>query len=119
MAWREHWTYGLLAFCTTLVIAPVLEELYYRGLLLNHWAQAQRMRTAVVGSTVIFVAAHIHFVAELDWPALAHLGTGALLYSYAYVRFGLKAAVATHAIVNAWSSTLILSAKIAEWMITA
>lgn len=119
MAWREHWTFGLLAFCTTLVIAPVLEELYYRGLLLNHWAQKKSLVGAVMGSTAIFVVAHVHFSAEFDWSDLVHIGAASLLLCYAYMRLGLMAAVAIHAVINAWSSTLMLMAHLAQRMMAA
>nr|MBA3303816.1 CPBP family intramembrane metalloprotease [Acidimicrobiia bacterium] len=82
------------------VIAPLLEELFYRGL----WLRAIERRfgrvVAVVGSSVLFGAAHLQ---PFDFPALAGFGAIAAVLTvrsgrlgpalWAHVAFNLTAVI--------------------------
>lgn len=81
---------------SVVVIAPVVEELFFRGLLLRAMQQRWTTILAVVGSSVVFGATHFQ---PLQFPALA--GAGAV-FAVAAVRTGrLGTAIAVHAAFNA------------------
>lgn len=81
---------------SVIVIAPVVEELFFRGLLLQAMQQRWSTIAAVVGSSVVFGATHFQ---PLQFPALA--GAGAV-FAVAAVRTGrLGTAIAVHAAFNA------------------
>ena len=78
------------------VVAPVVEELFFRGLLLRSMVQRWGTRVGVVGSSVIFGATHFQ---AIQFPALALAG---LLFAVLAVRAGrLGPAIAAHAGFNA------------------
>ena len=86
----------LVVGLSVVVIAPVVEELFFRGLLLQAMQQRWSTVAAVVGSSVVFGATHFQ---PLQFPALA--GAGAV-FAVAAVRTGrLGTAIAVHAAFNA------------------
>lgn len=79
-----------------IVIAPVVEELFFRGLLLGAMRGRWGTVIAVAGSAVVFGATHFQ---PLQFPALAVAGA---VFATAAVRNGrLGPAVAAHAGFNA------------------
>lgn len=81
---------------SVVVVAPLVEELFFRGLLLDAMRRRWNTAAAVVGSSVVFGATHFQ---PLQFPALTLAGA---VFAVAAVRTGrLGAAVAVHAGFNA------------------
>lgn len=89
--------FGLAAIGVSVVfVAPVVEELFFRGLLLRAMQHRWGTAAAVVGSAVVFGATHFQ---ALQLPALATAGG---VFALAAVRTGrLGTAIAVHAAFNA------------------
>ena len=83
-------------------VAPVVEELFFRGLLLRALAARWSMATGVIGSAVIFGATHFQ---PLQFPGLVLAG---LVFAGAVVRAGrLGASIAVHVGFNATTFLLL------------
>jgi len=81
---------------SVVVVAPVVEELFFRDLLLRGMKHRWGMTAAVVGSSVVFGATHFQ---ALQLPALATAGA---VFAVAAGRTGrLGTAIAVHAAFNA------------------
>lgn len=81
---------------SVIVVAPLVEELFFRGLLLDAMRQRWNTVAAVIGSSMVFGATHFQ---PLQFPALTLAGA---VFAFAAVRTGrLGAAVAVHAGFNA------------------
>lgn len=81
---------------SVVVVAPVVEELFFRGLLLRSMQDRWGTVAAVVGSSVVFGATHFQ---PLQFPALATAGA---VFAVSAVRTGrLGTAIAVHAAFNA------------------
>jgi membrane protease YdiL (CAAX protease family) len=86
----------VLLVLSVVVVAPFVEELFFRGLLLRSMEQRWGTKVAVIGSSVIFGATHFQ---AIQFPALALAG---LLFAVLAVRSGrLGPAVAAHVGFNA------------------
>jgi membrane protease YdiL (CAAX protease family) len=88
------------------VVAPIAEELFFRGVVFNAWERERGTRVAVYGSAVLFAAIHgaVLFVPVLFLGViLAHL--------YRATR-SLPATMAVHASFNAISLTLALLVRL-------
>ena len=82
---------AVLLLASVVLVAPFVEELFFRGLLLRSMEQRWGTRVAVVGSSVIFGATHFQ---AIQFPGLAVAG---LLFSVLAVRAGrLGPAIAAH-----------------------
>jgi membrane protease YdiL (CAAX protease family) len=94
-----------------IVLAPLTEEMFFRGLLLE-WFQQRlaRLPSALVTAT-IFALCHLHFLQDpkiVGWIATAAIGVlGLLCALWALRTHSLRAPVAAHATYNA---TLMLVA---------
>lgn len=88
---------GLVAMAVgVIVVAPIVEELFFRGLLLGAIRARWGTAAAVIGSSLVFAATHFQ---PLQLPALAVAGA---VFAGAAVRTGrLGPAVAVHAGFNA------------------
>lgn len=81
---------------SVIVVAPLVEELFFRGLLLDAMRRRWGTAAAVMGSSAVFGATHFQL---LQFPALTLSG---VVFAIAAVRTGrLGAAVAVHAGFNA------------------
>jgi len=88
---------------SVIVVAPLVEELFFRGLLLDAIRARWSTAAAVVGSSVVFAATHFQ---PLQFPALTLAGA---VFAVAAVRTGrLGAAVAVHAGFNATTFTALV-----------
>jgi hypothetical protein len=92
------------------VIAPVAEELLFRGFALTAWRRSLGARPAIIRSAIVFVLAHVLFVggdgfreaAALAFVAGAVRVPVALALGWLYVRTGsLWAPIGLHAAYNA------------------
>jgi membrane protease YdiL (CAAX protease family) len=71
---------GLFVLLSTVVVAPIAEELVFRGFLLNLWRHRWGVKWGIVLSSLAFGAAHFQYT-------IFAAGTGALL-CLVYLRFG-------------------------------
>ena len=90
----------LLAF---LLVAPVAEEIFFRGVVYNAWERERGTGVAVVGSALLFAAIHTSLFALV--PIFALGVTLALLYRSTR---SLAATIALHAGFNAISVAIAL-----------
>lgn len=100
---RGDTTVVLVAF---VVVAPVAEELFFRGVVYNAWLRERGPRVALFGSAALFAAIHTSLFSLV--PIFA-LGV-ALALVYRSTR-SLAAAMAMHAGFNAISVALTLLAR--------
>ncbi len=84
------------------IVAPIVEELYFRGLLLRTIERRWGIAVAVIGSSLFFGATHFQL---LQFPGLTLAG---LAFAMAVVRTGrLGAAIAVHVGFNATTFVLL------------
>jgi membrane protease YdiL (CAAX protease family) len=109
----------LLHLVAGAVVAPVAEELLFRGFALSAWRRTVGARGAIVRSAIVFVLAHVLFVggdgfrdaASLAFVASVARIPVALALGWLYVRTGsLWAPIGLHASYNA---VLIVLAELA------
>lgn len=105
------------------LIAPIAEEIFFRGVVLNAWLREYGERRAVLGSAALFAAIHAN---PNGWAALISsltsvvpiFGLGIAL-ALVYRRTGsLLASMALHAGFNAISLTLALLDRLYGWNIS-
>jgi uncharacterized protein len=85
------------------VLAPIAEELFFRGIVFNAWLREGGRRWAYVGSAALFAAVHLSFVSVLP---IFLLGL-ALAWVYERTR-NLLAPIVMHATVNGISVAIAL-----------
>jgi uncharacterized protein len=95
------WEFLVLALLVSLV-APVVEELFYRGLVLRAFERRSGSRAAVLGSSVWFGASHLQAV---QFPALFLLGVVLALLTVRSGRLG--PAIVAHVTFNAITMGLL------------
>jgi glutamate-5-semialdehyde dehydrogenase len=78
-----------------IVVAPVTEELFFRGLLLHGLLRACRPRTAILVSTVLFALVHLN-----PWQFIIAFGFGLILGWVYYRTASLTLCMAGHALNN-------------------
>lgn len=102
----EWWQMALLV-ASLVVLAPLGEELLFRGLLLRGLVRRLGFWWAAAVSGVVFAAAHAD--AYVIWPrAIALTGTGIVL-AWLYRWRGYWAGVSAHATVNAVAAAALLA----------
>jgi membrane protease YdiL (CAAX protease family) len=91
---------------TFVVIAPVAEEIFFRGIVFNAWEREYGTPRALIGSALLFAVVHASLVAFVPI-----LGLGlALALVYRWTR-NLAAPIALHATFNAISVAIALLAR--------
>lgn len=99
----------VLLVLALVVLAPLGEELLFRGLLLRALVRRMSFWTAAVLSSFLFAAAHAD--AYLLWPrAVALVATGVVL-AWIYRRRGYWASVTAHATVNAIAAIALIASS--------
>lgn len=82
----------LRTLALTSLLAPVIEELVFRGFIFEEWARVRRVSTAVLLTSGLFALCHMSFVFPFS--------TGLLLCAV-YMRAGaLRAAILVHFVAN-------------------
>jgi membrane protease YdiL (CAAX protease family) len=79
-------------------LAPIAEELFFRGIIFNAWDREYGRRRAIAGSATLFAAIHM-----LDgrWAALPSLFVVGLILAIVYARFeSLPMTIGVHAAFN-------------------
>lgn len=92
------WQVGL-TLLAVVVLAPLGEELIFRGLLLRALARRLAPAAAIVASAALFAAAHVGAYAV--WPRLVALFAIGVGFALVYRRHGFWSAVACHMTLNA------------------
>jgi membrane protease YdiL (CAAX protease family) len=90
------------------VVAPIVEELFFRGVVFNAWERERGTRVAVYGSALLFASIHGPI---LFAPVLA---LGILLAQVYRVTRSLPTTMAIHAGFNAISLTLALLVRLGK-----
>lgn len=99
IATLEPW----LVVLAVVILAPIAEEVFFRGVVFNAWLREGGRRWAYVGSSALFALIHISAV------ALVPLFVLGLALAWIYQRTGnLLAPIAMHATVNGISVALAL-----------
>jgi membrane protease YdiL (CAAX protease family) len=102
------WQIALTVFAVV-VLAPIGEELLFRGLLLRALVRRIRFWPAAIVTSLLFTAAHAD--AYLLWPrAIALAGTGVVL-AWLYRWRGYWASVTAHASVNIVAATALVASS--------
>ncbi len=92
-----------LVIIAVVILAPIAEEIFFRGVVFNAWLREGGPRWAFIGSSVVFAIIHISVVALLPIFLLG------LALAWIYQRTGnLLAPIAMHATVNGISVALAL-----------
>jgi membrane protease YdiL (CAAX protease family) len=99
---------AVLSVLALVVLAPLAEELLFRGLMLRGLVRRMGFWPAAVVSGMAFGACHIDVWIYLFWPRyIALVGLGVAL-AWLYRWRGYAASVAAHATVNAVASIALL-----------
>jgi membrane protease YdiL (CAAX protease family) len=92
-----------IAVLAIVVLAPIAEELFFRGVVFNAWLREAGPRVAYIGSAALFAVIHLSFVTVLPIFLLG------LALAWVYRRTGnLLAPIAMHAVVNGISVAVAL-----------
>jgi membrane protease YdiL (CAAX protease family) len=93
----------VLVVLAIVVLAPIAEEVFFRGVVFNAWLREGGRRFAFIGSAVLFAVIHVSLVSLLPIFVLG------LMLAWIYNRTGtLVAPIAMHATVNGISVALAL-----------
>jgi membrane protease YdiL (CAAX protease family) len=93
----------VLVVLAIVVLAPIAEEIFFRGVVFNAWLREGGRRFAFIGSALLFAVIHVSLVSLLPIFALG------LMLAWVYDRTGtLVAPIAMHATVNGISVALAL-----------
>lgn len=85
------------------VVAPIAEELFFRGVIFNAWLRELGWWPAAIGSAILFAISHLSLAQALPLLALG------IAFAWAYRRTGsLLTAIGMHATFNAVSVVFLL-----------
>ena len=87
--------YSILAVFTTVIAAPILEEIVYRGLVFTRLCRGMPALAAAILASTVFGAMH----GTLIWAAYAFVGSMAMLFIYTKYR-SLYASILFHMLFN-------------------
>lgn len=91
----------------TVVVAPVAEEVIFRGVLLPWLARWMRPGAALAWATIVFALGHLYYGAGVLLIALY-----GLVFGWARLRTGdLRAPIALHAMLNGATAVMLLVAR--------
>ena len=88
-----------------MVIAPLGEELIFRGLLLRGLAMRMRFPLAAVVSGVLFAVLHPQY--WTIWPLIIGISIFGIAAAFVYRRWGYPASVTMHATFNALAAVAL------------
>lgn len=92
----------VLVVASFVILAPIAEEIFFRGIVYNAWLREGGRRYAYIGSSLLFAISHLSLV---QFIPLLLLG---LALAWVYERTGsLVAAIAMHATFNAVTVVLL------------
>jgi uncharacterized protein len=106
----HSWPAGILLAVLSLVLAPVVEEILFRGILYPAIKRKGHPRLAFWGTAILFGAIHANLMAFLPLTFLA------ILLTWLYERTGnLLAPVTTHGLFNAINFAALIASQHPEW----
>jgi len=91
------WTL-VVAIIAFVVLAPFIEELVFRGLILRGLARRMRFGYAAVTSGAMFAASHAD--SYIVWPRAVQLLIAGICLAFVYRRLGYPGSVTVHATLN-------------------
>lgn len=95
-----------LVVAAVVIVAPIAEEVFFRGVAFNAWLRERGRRFAYIGSAALFAAIHVSLVSLVPIFLLG------LALAWVYRRTGsLVAPIAMHATFNAISVGIALLAR--------
>lgn len=98
-----------VAFVAVGLLAPVGEELFFRGAVFNAWEREYGMQRALIGSALLFAAIHL---VDGAWLAFAPILVVGLVLGVAYARTrSLPMTIGIHASFNLISTALLVIAQ--------
>ncbi len=101
-----------IAVLATVVIAPIAEEIFFRGVALNAWVREYGVKRAIIGSALLFALIHGSLAALVPIFVLG------LVLAIIYLRNGnLASAIALHATFNGISVLLALLVRFGVFQI--
>jgi membrane protease YdiL (CAAX protease family) len=103
----EPWQVGML-LVALVVLAPLGEELVFRGLLLRALVRRFHFWPAALVTSILFAAAHAD--AYVIWPRAIALVVTGLILAWLYRWRGYTAAVTAHATVNGVAAVALIAA---------
>jgi CAAX protease family protein len=89
---------GLIAFFVVCVLGPFLEEVLFRGYILQLLMDSGSKVWAVLMTALLGML--IHVVSNLNPEQMFSIFIAEIIFSAAYIRGGLGAALIVHALVN-------------------
>lgn len=93
----------ILVVLAVVILAPIAEEVFFRGIVFNAWLREGGRRSALIGSSALFAIIHLSLVSLVPIFLLG------LALAWVYQRSGsLLAPMAMHATVNGISVALAL-----------
>lgn len=94
------WSSRQRLFLTALIISPIFEELFFRGLLLSSLKKEYTTMKAIIFSSLLFGLSHLRFDNTLISTLFYSLGTGAF-YGFIFVRTNdIRTAIYSHFLWN-------------------
>jgi membrane protease YdiL (CAAX protease family) len=94
-----------LAVLALVIVAPIAEEVFFRGVVFNAWMREGGRRAAYIGSAVLFGVIHLNLVAFLPIVVLG------LILAWVYERSrNIVAPIVTHAVFNGINVAVFLLA---------
>ncbi len=54
--------YNILLFLEIVVVAPIVEEFFFRGIILHRWATKWGVKPAIIASSILFGFCHLNFL---------------------------------------------------------
>ncbi|NET56267.1 MAG: CPBP family intramembrane metalloprotease [Symploca sp. SIO2E6] len=111
---------NVLAFITIVVVAPVTEELLFRGILLHRWAAKWGIRPALLVTSLLFGILHTNVVGLSVFGlmmALLYIKTRTLIVPIVCHALNNLAAVGLGLIPNDTSTTDMLEQLHSEWWV--
>jgi hypothetical protein len=101
----------------TILVAPIGEELFFRGFALTAWWRDLGPRSAIIRSAVFFGIVHIANISSVDFATgfrqvilvLVNILPLGLLLGWLFVRRGIAASIAAHATYNAFIFFVLLA----------
>lgn len=92
--------YNILYFFLMVIITPILEEILYRGIILNLFLKKYSLKISLIVSSLIFAFFHLRFI------GIGYLFLYGLLFGFAYIKTkSLLTPILIHVLINFMATT--------------
>jgi membrane protease YdiL (CAAX protease family) len=100
---------SVLSILNVVFLSPVIEEYFFRRLLIVHWQRRMNIHAAVFLSSLIFAAAHVQcWHPSLDVPRLLGVFESGIVCGYC---FAARSSIVDSSIVHSLGNAIILMPK--------